>query len=62
MKEEMMKKTIFFGIILSIFCMMSMPTAAGDFDGSKELTCTCMRVIECRPDGQCKEVTAEDLG
>ena len=57
-----MKKMIIFGAILSFMGMMHMPAAAGDYDGSKELMCACMRVIECGPDGQCKEVSAEDIG
>ena len=57
-----MKKIIILGAILSFICMVHMPAAAGDFDGSEELMCSCMRIIECGPDGQCKEVTAEDLG
>jgi hypothetical protein len=39
-----------------------MPASAGDFDGSKELLCACMRVIECGPDGNCTEVSAEEIG
>jgi hypothetical protein len=39
---------------------MHMPASAGDFDGSKELMCACVRVIECGPDGKCAEVSAEE--
>lgn len=42
--------------------MIHMPAPAGDFDGSKELMCTCIRVIECRTDGNCAEVSAEGIG
>jgi len=35
---------------------------AGDFDGSKELLCACMRIVQCGPDGNCVQVSAEDIG
>ena len=57
-----MRKTILFSFVLFFIGMLHMPATAGDFDGSKELMCACMRVIECGPDGQCKEVSAEDIG
>jgi hypothetical protein len=57
-----MKKTILFSLILFFIGMMPMSVFAGDFDGSKELMCACMRVIECGPDGNCVQVTAEEIG
>ena len=57
-----MKKIIILSAILSFVCMMHMPASAGDYDGARELMCACMRIIECGPDGQCREVTAEDIG
>jgi hypothetical protein len=57
-----MRKTIFFSFILSFFCTINMPASAGDFDGSKELMCACIRVIECGPDGNCVQVSAEEIG
>ncbi len=50
------------GIMLTIVCLFSVPVAAGDFDGSKELLCAVMDLIECVPGGKCKEVTAEEVG
>ena len=41
---------------------MHVPVAAGDFDGSKELICACMRIMECGPDGKCVEVSAGEIG
>jgi hypothetical protein len=32
------------------------------FDGSKELICSIMDVVECGPGGKCQQVTAEDIG
>ena len=57
-----MKKKILIGLSLFLICMIHMPVSAGDFDGSKELMCACMRVIECGPDGNCTEVSAEEIG
>jgi hypothetical protein len=57
-----MKKTIEFSVVLFFICVMYMPASAGDFDGSRELTCTCIRVIQCGPDGNCVQVSAEDIG
>ena len=50
------------GIMATIICLFSVPAAAGDFDGSKELLCAVMDLIECMPGGKCIEVTAEDVG
>ncbi len=57
-----MKKICALGFIVFFLCMIHIPASAGDFDGSKELMCTCMRIIECGPDGNCDEVLAEDVG
>ena len=57
-----MRKTMLFSLTLFLVCVIHMPASAGDFDGSKELMCTCMRVIECGPDGNCVEVSAEEVG
>ena len=57
-----MKRTIKSGLILLFCCIMHLPASAGDFDGTKELMCACIRVIECAPDGSCTEVSAEQIG
>jgi hypothetical protein len=51
-----------FGIMATIICMFSVPAIAGNFDGSKELLCAVMDIIECIPGGKCQEVTAEEVG
>ena len=48
--------------MVTIICLFSVPAAAGDFDGSKELLCAVMDLIECVPGGKCMEVTAEKVG
>ena len=57
-----MKKAKIFGILVSIICVFSVPAAAGDFGGSKDLLCAVMDIIECLPGGKCIEVTAEEVG
>jgi len=57
-----MRKTMLVSLSLFLICVIHMPASAGDFDGSKELLCACMRVIECGPDGNCAEVSAEEIG
>ena len=57
-----MKKYVLTGITLLFFCVMPFNAFAGDYDGTKELMCTCMRVIECGPDGNCNETMVEDVG
>ena len=46
----------------TIICMFSVPAIAGNFDGSKELLCAVMDIMECIPGGKCQEVTAEEVG
>ena len=52
-----MKKYIW--IIGTIMCfVISSPASwAGDFDGSKPLLISVIRVVECTPEGTCREVT-----
>ena len=57
-----MKKIFIFGFMLFFLCVIYLPAFAEDFDGSKELVCACMRVIECGPDGNCEEASAEEVG
>ncbi len=51
-----------FGRMVAIICLFSVPAAAGDFDGSKELLCAVMDITECVPGGKCFQVTAEEVG
>jgi hypothetical protein len=62
MKEETMKRMILLSFVLFLICMIDTPASAGDFDGSKALVCACMRIIQCQPDGNCVQVSAEDIG
>ena len=48
--------------MVTIICMFSVPAAAGNFDGSKDLLCAVMDIIECVPGGKCQEATAEEVG
>ena len=50
------------GLAVAIGCLFSVPASAGDFDGSKELLCAVMDIIECVPGGKCMEVTSEEVG
>jgi len=57
-----MRNAKIFGIMVTIICMFSFPAAAGNFDGSKELLCAVMDLVECQPGGKCQQVTAEEVG
>ena len=57
-----MKKCVLTVITLLFFCITPFNAFGGDFDGTKDLMCACMRVIECSPDGDCSEAMVEDVG
>ena len=57
-----MNKMKICGIIIISIWMMSVSAAAGNFDGSKELICSIMDIIECEHGGKCQEVSAEEVG
>ena len=57
-----MKIAKLFGMMVMIACLFSAPAIAGDFDGSKELLCAVMNMVECQPGGKCLNVTAEEVG
>ena len=57
-----MNKLIKSGLITAFVFLTALPVAAGDFDGSKELICAVMDLVECQPGGKCQQVTAEDVG
>jgi len=61
-KDIPMRKYMLIGISLLLLCGTSLNAMADDFDGSRELMCACARIIECTPDGNCREVQAEDVG
>jgi len=51
-------------IMCAFLCIIAAASAvgAGDFDGSKPLLVSVIRVIECTPDSACQEVTAAIAG
>jgi hypothetical protein len=57
-----MKRMTLLSSVLLLFCPPHTPANAGDFDGSKPLVCACMRILQCTPDGNCVQVSAEDIG
>ena len=57
-----MNKMKICGLITIFIGMMSISTMAGNFDGSKELICSIMDIVECAPGGKCQQVTAEEVG
>jgi hypothetical protein len=57
-----MRNAKIYGLMVMLICMFSFPAMAGDFDGSKELICAVMNLVECQPGGKCQQVTAEDVG
>jgi hypothetical protein len=61
-EETTMKSTFLLSLLLFFIGGMPLPASAEEFDGSKALMCACVRVIECGPDGNCTEVSAEQIG
>jgi hypothetical protein len=57
-----MNKMNIYGLIVIFLWMMSVPAGAGNFDGSKELICSVMDIVECQPGAKCPEVSAEEVG
>ena len=57
-----MRNLQIYGIMVTIICLFSFPAVAGNFDGSKELLCAVMDLVECQPGGKCQQVTAEEVG
>jgi hypothetical protein len=57
-----MKNAKLYGFTMIVVCIFPFTTAAGDFDGSKELICAVMDLVECGPGGNCQQITAEAAG
>lgn len=57
-----MNKIKICGLIVISVGMIFTSALAGDFDGSKELICSIMDVVECGPGGKCQQLTAKDIG
>ena len=52
-----MKRYVLIVCAIVCFSMAASTVRAGDFDGTRPLLISVIRVIECVPDGTCKEVT-----
>ena len=57
-----MKRCIWIVCLFLCSTFVSSAIWAADFDGSKPLLVSVIRVIECTPDGACGEVTPESAG
>ncbi len=57
-----MRKLILLVSILFCFLIAPFTAAAADFDGSKSLLLSVIRVVECTPDGTCGEKTPASVG
>ena len=57
-----MRKAKIYGMMAIIIWVFPFTAVAGDFDGSKELICAVMDLVECGPGGKCQQVTAEAAG
>ena len=55
MSKLSMRKGKVMGLALILMCITPLAVPAGDFDGSKPLTCAVIDVVECVPGGQCEE-------
>ena len=56
-----MKISIPASIAVLLLLSLSNTAHAGDFDGSKPVLCSVVKVIECTPEGGCREVTPESV-
>ncbi len=48
-------------IAMTVLLNLSLVAKAGDFDGSKPILCSVIKVIESTPEGECQEVTPESV-
>jgi hypothetical protein len=59
--EVLMKRLNLVAIAFFSLLISTVGAFAGDFDGSKPLLFSVIRVIECTPRGECQEVSAESV-
>ena len=52
-----MKRYIWIVCVLLCSIIAASTVGAGDFDGTRPLLISVIRVVECTPDGACREVT-----
>jgi hypothetical protein len=57
-----MKKGIFVTTLIMLLSLAPLASQAGDFDGTKPLIFSLIRVDECTPAGGCQQVKPEDVG
>jgi len=57
-----MKRYIWILFVLLGTMIAASASSAGDFDGTKPLLISIIRVIECTPDGACNEITPASAG
>jgi hypothetical protein len=55
-----MRKIVLFFFILLVSGIVTPAVFAGDFDGSKPLLCSVIKVLECTPSKGCGEYSAEE--
>jgi hypothetical protein len=56
-----MNTRIVTGLVFLCLCLIPLAAAGEDFDGSKALLLSVIKVIECTPDGDCFETPAEEI-
>ena len=56
-----MKISLKAGIVFLLFLSFPMIAPAGDFDGTQPLICSVVKVVECTPEGACREVMPESV-
>jgi hypothetical protein len=56
-----MRKLIVMGLALISIFVVPFSGMAGDFDGSQPLLCATIKAIECGPEGECLQGTAESV-
>lgn len=57
-----MEANILRGTLLATAVVLSVPGFAGDFDGSKNLICASVEVVDCMPGMACLKGTPADAG
>ncbi|MBW2435000.1 MAG: hypothetical protein JRF36_15435 [Deltaproteobacteria bacterium] len=57
-----MKNAKLHGLMVVVICIFPLTAVAGNYDGSRELICSVMDIVECGPGAKCQEVNAEEAG
>ena len=56
-----MKKSTWITVLLMGALVAVTAAGAGDFDGTRPLLVSVIRVVECTPDGACRQVSPESI-